>query len=84
VKIGSFVFGTTYLAIGALFHWVLLGSTFQVASVASWGVLFGWPFVASALFLLFGLLICIVVGLIFAALETIGLLRQVNRSRRAF
>jgi hypothetical protein len=84
VKVGGLVFSTTYLAIGALFHWALLGSTFHVASVASWGVLFGWPFVLTALFLLMGLLLAIVVGLIMAAIEVTGLLTQVNRSKRAY
>lgn len=71
-----------YLAIGALFHWILLGPVFHVTSVASWGVLFGWPFVLSALGLMLGLLICIVVGLVFAAIEAVGLLHQVDDNRR--
>jgi hypothetical protein len=82
MKVASFVFTACYLAIGALFHWALLGSTFHVASVASWGVLFGWPFVLTALFLLLGLLCLIVFGAVFAAIETVGLLRQVNRNKR--
>jgi type III secretory pathway component EscT len=80
--IAATVFTASYLSIGALFHWALLGSTFHVGSVASWGVLFGWPFVLSALFLLIGLLIGIVFGLVFLAIETVGLLRQVNRNQR--
>jgi hypothetical protein len=84
MKIGAFVFTSSYLAIGALVHWALLGSTFHVASVASWGILFGWPFVLAVLFLLLGLLTWIVLGSVFAAIEWVDLLTRVNRNQRSY
>lgn len=49
-----------YLGIGAIWHALILGVTFQVANLWSWGLLLAWPaplfvvgfFVALALFLL--------------------------------
>jgi hypothetical protein len=84
LKIGDIVVMGGYLAIGALVHWALLGPVFHVGSVASWGVLFGWPFFISALFLLVGLLMWIVLGSVFATIEWLGLLRQVNRNQRIY
>lgn len=82
MKIGLSVFATGYLSIGALIHWALLGPVFQVGSVASWGVLFAWPIVLFVLCLLLAFLLWIVIGSVFAAIEWLGLLRQVNRNRR--
>lgn len=71
-----------YTAIGALTHWALLGSTFKVSSVASWGVLLGWPVVLFVLALLLGFAILIVAVLVMSAHDTIVLRRQVRRNRR--
>jgi hypothetical protein len=41
-----------YLTIGAMFHALLIGSTFYWSSVATWIVLLGWPFVLLGIVLL--------------------------------
>jgi hypothetical protein len=84
MKIGGIVIVGGYLAIGALVHWALLGPSFHVASVASWGVVFAWPFVLIALGLLIGLTLWIAIGSVIAAIEWLSLVRQVNRNQRAY
>lgn len=84
MKIGGIVVMGGYLSIGALVHWALLGPTFHITSVASWGIVFAWPFVLIALGLVIGLTLWIVVGSVFATIEWLGLLRQVNRNQRTY
>lgn len=60
-----------YLGVGALLHWLILGPAFSVYSLASWGILFGWGFVASVICTLVAIAFFIVLALVVIVIDKI-------------
>ena len=54
-----------YLAIGALFHLVMIGPHFDWSSAPTWLVFFGWPLITIG----FGMVLTLIVGLINAVVD---------------
>lgn len=64
-----------YLGVGALAHLIFLGNTFDWSSVATYGVLFGWPII---LMLALGIGFCIVIAFLWIA----GKISDLRAARR--
>ncbi len=77
------VFATVYVAIGALLHTVLLGTTFNPANVFAWGILFAWPVVLFVMLLLAAFAIFGVVAFIAWVMDLYASIPWVRRRRMA-
>ena len=77
------IFFAIYIAIGAMLHAIVVGSTFNWSSTWTFAWLFGWPimlFVTFGAIILFGIL---VIGLAWAAWEWLKTLAEWRVRRMA-
>lgn len=79
------IFFAIYLGVGAMFHALFLGATFDWSSAWTFGWLFGWPLMLFITFWSLAAIACIVGCLIWVAwswLETIAHWRERRRKAR--